>query len=233
MEIDSIKDLIFYLIDKPGIIDINDKDYRLMHDSITTFVYNNHYDNSDEWQTISNNLIYTTNECLSKQEANNILRAIEDLKRKELKRLQLSTEDNIFLNNIHPRIKSVIEQSYLTNQYATAIENAFKEIDHRLIRMYKKHKGIDDNGVSLTRSIFSPSKDEKRLLTFESLDTISGKNVQEGYMQIFAGAMQGIRNPKAHENMCSTKESARDRIVLASLLMKKIDEAVKFSNIEE
>ena len=25
MEIDSIKDLIFYLIDKPGIIDINDK----------------------------------------------------------------------------------------------------------------------------------------------------------------------------------------------------------------
>ena len=55
MEIDSIKDLIFYLIDKPGIIDINDKDYRLMHDSITTFVYNNHYDNpmnGKQFQTI-------------------------------------------------------------------------------------------------------------------------------------------------------------------------------------
>ena len=52
-------------------------------------------------------------------------------------------------------------------------------------------------------------------------------------MQIFAGVMQGIRNPKAHENMTATKESARDRITLASLLMKKIDEAIEFSKIEE
>jgi len=83
------------------------------------------------------------------------------------------------------------------------------------------------------RAIFNPEKDDKRLLTFENLDGKSGKNVQEGYMQIFAGAMQGIRNPKAHENMTATKESARDRIILASLLMKKIDEAIEFSKIEE
>ena len=31
----------------------------------------------------------------------------------------------------------------------------------------------------------------------------------------------------------ATKESARDRITLASLLMKKIDEAIEFSKIEE
>ena len=72
-----------------------------------------------------------------------------------------------------------------------------------------------------------------RLLTFENLDTESGKNVQEGYMHIFASAMQAIRNPKAHENLISNKENAIDRLILASLLMKKIDEAIFFTGIQE
>ena len=233
MTLEEIKELIIYLIDKSGVVNIRDKDYKLMHEELRNFVYDNNYDNSYEWQLISQNLIYTTKEYLSKEEANNILRAIEGLQRKELKNRQLSKDDISFLNSLNSQILSVVEQPYLTNQYATAIENAFKEIDHRLIKLYKKYKNIDDNGVSLMRAIFNPEKDDKRLLTFESLETKSGKNVQEGYMQIFAGAMQGIRNPKAHENMTATKESAKDRITLASLLMKKIDEAIKFSDIEE
>lgn len=71
------------------------------------------------------------------------------------------------------------------------------------------------------------------LLIFEGIDTGSGKNVQEGYMQIFAGAMQGIRNPKAHENMYISREDAVKRLVLASLLMDKIDEALQFTNLSE
>lgn len=233
MTLDEIKDLIIHLIDKPRTVNIRDRDYKLMHEELTNFVYSNNYENSCEWQLISKNLIYTTKEYLSNEEANNLLRAVEGLKRKELKDQRLSREDKIFLNSLHDKVLTVVEQPYLTNQYATAIENAFKEIDHRLIKLYKKHKGVDDNGVSLMRLIFNPGNEDKRLLTFENLDSKSGKNVQDGYMQIFAGAMQGIRNPKAHENMMATKESARDRIILASLLMKKIDEAIIFSKISE
>lgn len=233
MTLDEIKNLIIHLIDKPGTVNIRDRDYKLMHEELTNFVYSNNYENSCEWQLISKNLIYTTKEYLSNEEANNLLRAVEGLKRKELKNQRLSREDKIFLNSLHDKVLTVVEQPYLTNQYATAIENAFKEIDHRLIKLYKKHKGVDDNGVSLMRLIFNPENEDKRLLTFENLDSKSGKNVQDGYMQIFAGAMQGIRNPKAHENMTATKESARDRIILASLLMKKIDEAIIFSKISE
>lgn len=233
MTLDEIKDLIIHLIDKPGTVNIRDRDYKLMREELTNFVYSNNYENSCEWQLISKNLIYTTKEYLSNEEANNLLRAVEGLKRKELKDQRLSREDKIFLNSLHDKVLTVVEQPYLTNQYATAIENAFKEIDHRLIKLYKKHKGVDDNGVSLMRLIFNPENEDKRLLTFENLNSKSGKNVQDGYMQIFAGAMQGIRNPKAHENMTATKESARDRIILASLLMKKIDEAIIFSKISE
>ena len=70
-------------------------------------------------------------------------------------------------------------------------------------------------------------------LKFEDTSIESGENVQVGYMQIFSGAISGIRNPKAHENLTLTKEKAIKRLILASLLMDKIDEAVEYSNIME
>ena len=45
-------------------------------------------------------------------------------------------------------------------------------------------------------------------------------------MEIFAGAMTGIRNPKAHSNIIDIDEKrAIHLIYLASLLMYKLDEA--------
>ena len=52
-------------------------------------------------------------------------------------------------------------------------------------------------------------------------------------MKIFEGTMLGIRNPKAHANMSINKDSAIKRLVLAGLLMDKIDEAIKNTGIKE
>ena len=52
-------------------------------------------------------------------------------------------------------------------------------------------------------------------------------------MQIFAGSMIGIRNPKAHGNQYLDKESAYKRLILASLLMDKIDEAIKNEQVKK
>lgn len=97
-------------------------------------------------------------------------------------------------------------------------------------KLYKKYRGEEKDGQDLMRKAFTASNP---LLIFEGVDTESGRNVQEGYMQIFAGAMQGIRNPKAHENMSISREDAVKRLVLASLLMDKIDEAIRFTNLAE
>lgn len=80
------------------------------------------------------------------------------------------------------------------------------------------------------RKAFSPSNP---LLVFEPLDNENGKNVQEGYMQIFAGAIQGIRNPNAHKNLTISQDRAVKQLILASLLMDKVDEAVAYSKITE
>lgn len=76
MTLDEIKNLIIHLIDKPGTVNVRDRDYKLMHGELANFVYSNNYENSFEWQLISKNLIYTTKEYLSNEEANNLLRAV-------------------------------------------------------------------------------------------------------------------------------------------------------------
>lgn len=114
--------------------------------------------------------------------------------------------------------------------YADCVETAFKEINSRLKKIYRKQKNEEKDGAALMNTIFSPGNP---VLRFEDISTQSGKDVQAGYMQIFAGAMQGIRNPKAHENLYIQKDAAIKRLILASLLMDKVDEAVQNTGIEE
>jgi hypothetical protein len=58
------------------------------------------------------------------------------------------------------------------------------------------------------------------------LDSESGQNDQKGFMQIYKGAFQGIRNPKAHSLAHDlTEEKAAQYLIFASLLARRIEEA--------
>ena len=61
----------------------------------------------------------------------------------------------------------------------------------------------------------------------------TGQNTQKGYMQMLAGSMLALRNPKAHENIGLDENEAFRRLMFASMLMYKIDEGVAYSQIEE
>lgn len=50
---------------------------------------------------------------------------------------------------------------------------------------------------------------------------------------MLAGAMSALRNPKAHANITITKDDAMRRLMFASMLMYKIDEAIDYSKIQE
>lgn len=63
------------------------------------------------------------------------------------------------------------------------------------------------------------------IFTIDNLLTETGKSIQQGYMEIFAGSMTGIRNPKAHLNIDIGPERAIHFIFLASLLMDTYDMA--------
>lgn len=56
--------------------------------------------------------------------------------------------------------------------------------------------------------------------------TESGNNYQQGFHFMTAGAMSALRNPKAHSNdEVLTAEEALRRLMFASMLMYKLDEA--------
>lgn len=200
-------------------------EYVQFHNDIRAFVYENHFEHTKEWYIISQNLIYKSTQHLVRQEADTILIQLEALKRKTLSRENMS----LWLY-IHPQIERVSKEKFNHGFFADAVESAFKEVNHRVKQIYLKQRGEEKDGQDLMRSAFSP-KDP--LLKFDTSGSTSAKNEQEGYMQIFAGAMQGIRNPKAHENQTISEDSAIKRLFLASLLMDKIDEAVVCSNIVE
>lgn len=191
---------------------------------ITNYIYKNNLDNTLEWKNISDLMIYTSNTALSYTSANNILLNLERLKRLDLKR---KSEETMFDDQMHPIIIRVCKEKYFDGYYADAVESAFKEVNSRCKKIYKLKTGEEKDGSDLMNSIFSVNRP---LLRFENINTESGNNVQKGYMQIFSGSMTGIRNPKAHENQVLTKESAYKRLMLASLLMDKIDEAETYEN---
>lgn len=138
-----------------------------------------------------------------------------------------------FWSYIHPTIIKVSQQLYIDNHYNKAVLSAFIEIEVRLKAIRKKLKPLEKEliGAQLMAAVFT--NNDPTLLEFQSREDDNGHNVQKGFMQIFAGAMTGIRNLPAHGNSDIPKDDAIRRLMLASLLMYKVDEAVKFTGIAE
>ena len=206
---------------------INCEKYEIARIGLTNYIYENNLNETKMWKTISDCLVYRTYEVLSVEKYNRILIELENLRRFVLNRI-----NEPFWQYIHPLVKKVSENSFQSGSYADSVENAFKEVNSRVKKIYKRLKPLEEekDGADLMNHVFSVNSP---LVRFEDNHTESGKNVQKGYLQIFAGSITGIRNPKAHENMMITKEQAIKRLVFASLLMDKIDEGINFSKITE
>ena len=127
-----------------------------------------------------------------------------------------------FWSVIHKDIIRVAKSKFEDGYYADAVESAFKEINQHVKEIVKNKTGKELDGASLMCKAFS---ERNPVIVLENLSSETGRNIQKGYMQIFAGAMTGIRNPKAHENIAISKERATHFIFLASLLMYRLDEA--------
>ncbi len=123
---------------------------------------------------------------------------------------------------IHPHIQKIADARFSSGHYADAVEAALKEVNSRVKAVVKSTTGEELDGAPLMNTAFSP---KTPIIILDDLSTESGRNIQLGYMQIFAGAMTGIRNPKAHANIKITPERALRFLILAGLLMEKLDEA--------
>jgi uncharacterized protein (TIGR02391 family) len=134
----------------------------------------------------------------------------------------LSIADDSIWPLLHARVITSAKTRFQGGHYADAVEAGLKELNSVVKELVKKKTGQELDGAALMQKAFSPNPPV--LVALDDLCTDSGRNIQQGYMQIFAGAMVGIRNPKAHANLTITKERAWHFLFLASLLFHKLDE---------
>jgi uncharacterized protein (TIGR02391 family) len=122
---------------------------------------------------------------------------------------------------LHPRVQVIAGDRFRATHYADAVEAALKELSNTVKGLVLQRGGPELDGVALMQTAFSPNKP---LIVLADLSTQTGKDMQRGYMDLFAGAMAAIRNPKAHGNVTITPERALQLLFLASTLWYTLDE---------
>lgn len=122
--------------------------------------------------------------------------------------------------DLHPEIARAASGLYHDGHYANAVEDAVKALN-ALVRL---RSGLDVDGVSLMQRAFSPNSP---VLKFNNLSDQSDRDEQLGYMNMFSGAVSGLRNPRAHRIVQDDPERALEFIAFVSLLAKLLDQAKK------
>ena len=122
----------------------------------------------------------------------------------------------------HNQLRQASGSLFRDNHYARAVEEAFKCLNNAV----KEKSGIAyQDGAALMRVAFSANSPVLFLNAFQSQ---SDRDEQLGYMQIYAGSMTGIRNPRAHEHeLVDEPQVALELLALANHLMRKLDAATK------
>jgi uncharacterized protein (TIGR02391 family) len=119
-----------------------------------------------------------------------------------------------------PPVRGVSRGLFRDGHYARAVEEAFKCLNNSV----KSKSGLSSrDGADLMRRAFSANEP---VLTFSDRTSISEQDEQRGYMEIYAGSMMGIRNPRAHDHRLDDHpRMALQLLVLANHLMDKLEQA--------
>ncbi len=117
---------------------------------------------------------------------------------------------------MHPELRQVTER-FVENHLDVAIFEAFKAINNRV----KAMTGLDLDGSRLMDAALSGTSPK---IQFGDLSTQTGRDIQQGLYFLFKGAVQGIRNPDAHEQFKQLdEEEGLEELAFASMLMRRLD----------
>ena len=122
--------------------------------------------------------------------------------------------------DLHHEIARAASQLYRDGHYSNAVEDAVKALNG-LVRL---RSGLGIDGVPLMQQAFSP---KSPVLKFNDLSDQSDHDEQLGFMNLFCGAVSGLRNPRAHAFIRDDPERALEFIAFVSLLAKLLDGAKK------
>ena len=131
-----------------------------------------------------------------------------------------------FWTAIHARITNVSYELYKDGHYASAAENAVKEVETRLREKFAELKP-GTSVPSKVGDIIGALLSDNGVFKFCDTSTTSGKNYRRGIQSLFEGTMAAYRNPSAHANLQYDRREALEQIMLASQLMFVLDKPYK------
>jgi uncharacterized protein (TIGR02391 family) len=132
---------------------------------------------------------------------------------------QLRTEHPFETRDLHPDLPAVVRSLFDNGHYAQATLEAFKFLDEEVQRI----SGSSEYGTGLMMRVFGGNSPTLKLNPGLS---VSDQNEQEGFKFLFAGAMQGIRNPRGHTSgILDDPDICLDHLSLASMLLRRLDES--------
>lgn len=110
--------------------------------------------------------------------------------------------------------------------YSLAVEKAYVYLEN----LVKQQSGLSGKyGADLMRQAFSAKSPRIKLNAGE---TDSDKDEQRGYMEVFAGVISGIRNPRAHSHdWVDPPEEALELVTFANHLVRRISISTVSRNV--
>ena len=121
----------------------------------------------------------------------------------------------------HPRIVKASRSQFRSRHYTDAIFNAFRCVEV----LAKDKSGLRGRGADLMHRVFN---ENNPIIKLNKMQRDFEIDEQAGFRFIYAGAMMGIRNPKAHAEI-QQKDAYRtlEYLSLASLLATRLEEGEK------
>lgn len=138
------------------------------------------------------------------------------------KHLHSEPQDLSAWTMVHPRIVEIAKEEYFDGHYASAANRSFVEVETRLRELFTELKPgvtVPAKVGDLIGALLSDSGEYH----FCDTSTQSGKDYRKGIKLLFEGSIAAYRNPSSHENKVLSRAEAFEQIMLASQLMKVLD----------
>lgn len=140
-------------------------------------------------------------------------------------------ENETIWQYIHPTVAQLSKKKFEDGYYNDAVRTAIIEIC-AIVRKFRKANGYDEI-VSDVNMLRNTLKKENNILSFTNCNDESEKNIQKGYENLFAGAMEAIRNLNSHDNINMTEGDSVRKLMLISDLMYMLDIALeRYQNVK-
>lgn len=124
-----------------------------------------------------------------------------------------------FYIDLHPKVKEHSLELFNNGHYAQAIFESVKTLDN-----YVKNKANIANEY-VRNAMGKVFNEDNPIIKLNTLKSPSDIDEQRGFKHLFMGAMMGIRNPKAHENIIQVdKNRTLEYLAFISLLFRRAEE---------